>query len=141
MMLLDTNVISETWRPNPDSNVVNWLNSQRSATLFLCTPVVAEIRAGIERLADGRRKQFLSQMSSELLARGYPGRLLDFDLPAALQFGRIIAQRERAGHRLELMDAMIGAIALANGMTLVTRNSSDFEGIGLDLIDPFVSPS
>jgi hypothetical protein len=141
MMLLDTNVVSEMWRPRPDPRVNDWLNAQAAAQLYICTPVLAEIRAGIERLQPGPRRSFLAAMSDKLIGEGYQGRILDFDIAAAMDFGRITAQRVRLGRRLEIMDAMIAAVALANRMTLVTRNLSDFSEIGLDLIDPFVAPS
>ena len=138
-MVLDTNVISEMWRPRPNPRVNEWLNSQPTRQLYLCTPVLAEIRSGMERLPEGTRKTFLREMSDQLTATGYRGRVLDFDVPAAVQFGRITAQREQSGLRLEPMDAMIAAVALANRMVLVTRNVDDFAGIGLTLIDPFTA--
>jgi predicted nucleic acid-binding protein len=141
MMLLDTNVVSEMWRPRPDPRVNTWLNAQVSARLYICTPVLAEIRVGIERLPQGPRKTFLSGMSDRLIADGYRGRVLELDLAAAMEYGRITAHRERLGRRLELMDALIASIALVNRMTLVTRNISDFSDIGLDLIDPFAVAS
>lgn len=141
MMVLDTNVISEMWRPRPNPLVNEWLNSQATKHLYICTPVLAEIRSGMERLPEGLRKTFLREMPDQLTAKGYRGRVLDFDIQAAVQFGRITAQREQSGLRLEPMDAMIAAVALANRMTLVTRNIDDFAGIGLKLIDPFAAPA
>jgi predicted nucleic acid-binding protein len=71
------------------------------------------------------------------LIEGYRGRVLNFDVVAAMQFGRITATRARLGRRLEPMDAMIAAIALGNRMALATRDTGDFLDIGLELIDPF----
>lgn len=137
MILLDTNVVSEMWRPKPDPHVNEWLNAQIAAHLYICTPVLAEIRAGIERLPSGPRKTLLEEMSERLIAEGYRARVLDFDVVAAMEFGHLTAQRARLGRRIEPMDAMIAAVARANRMALATRNIYDFADIGLDLIDPF----
>jgi predicted nucleic acid-binding protein len=140
MILLDTNVVSELWRPIPDPTVMSWVNAQPTATQYLCTPVVAELRFGIERLTEGSRKQRLKEAAERLFA-GYRGRILNFDVAAAEQFARISVRRERMGRRLEPMDAMIAAVALAHRMILVTRDTNDFLDTGLDLIDPFAESS
>lgn len=136
MILLDTNVVSELWRPKPNPAVVGWVDAQPRLTQYLCTPVIAELRFGIERLAEGGRKNRLGAAADHLI-EGFRGRILNFDVAAADQFSRSSAIRERNGRRLELMDAMIAAVALAHQMTLATRNTDDFTGIGLDLINPF----
>ena len=136
MIILDTNVISETWRLNPHPAVMAWLNAQAIESQYICTPVIAELRYGIERLATSSRKQYLSA-AVDRLVEGYRGRVLNFDVAAAMQFGRITAARARIGRRLEPMDAMIAAIALGNRMALTTRDTEDFLDIGLELIDPF----
>jgi predicted nucleic acid-binding protein len=140
-MLLDTNIVSEMWRLRPDPLVSEWLNTQPATNLYICTPVLAEIRAGIERLQLGPRRTFLSGMCEQLMNKGYRGRILELDIAAAMEFGRITALRERLGRRLDPLDAMIAAIALAQRMALVTRNIDDFADIGLDLIDPFSQPA
>lgn len=141
-MLLDTNIVSEIWRDRPHPFVLTWLDDQPEQKLFICTPVIAELRYGIDRLHGSRRKDRLMAAFETLLADGYRGRILVFDIDAATHFGRIRADRDRLGRPVEPIDAMIAAIALANRMPLVTRNSSDFSDIGLDVIDPFsVDPS
>ena len=139
-MLLDTNVISEMWRPRPNPTVAEWLDAQPADRLYICAPVLAEIRFGIERLPDGPRKAFLADRWTDLAIKGYRGRVLDFDLAAAAHYGAITAHREKRGRRLEPIDAMIAAVALAHGMPLVTRDTNDFLDIGLQLIDPFAKP-
>jgi predicted nucleic acid-binding protein len=139
MMLLDTNVVSEIWRDNPNPSVLAWLDAQPEQNLFVCTPVVAELRYGIERLADGSRKKRLISAFEKLCTDGYRGRILSFDLESAICFGHLRADRDRLGRPIDLIDAMIAAIALANRMALVTRNIQDFFEIGLDLIDPFTA--
>lgn len=136
MILLDTNVVSELWRPTPNLAVVSWVDAQPRQTQYLCAPVIAELRFGILRLEEGARKNRLSGAADRLF-QGFRGRVLNFDMTAAEQFARISSVRERHGRRLEPMDAMIAAVALVHRMTLATRNIDDFTGIGLDLIDPF----
>jgi predicted nucleic acid-binding protein len=139
MMLLDTNIVSEIWRDSPDPLVLAWLDSQPEQQLFICTPVVAELRYGVDRLRDGGRKDRLRAAFETLCTSGYRGRILSFDLDSAICFGRLRADRDRIGRPIEPIDAMIAAVALANRMALVTRNVQDFSDIGLDLIDPFTA--
>ncbi len=139
MILLDTNVISEPWLPQPSKSVMDWLNSQAIQDLYICTPVLAELRFGIERLAEGARKARLNSASERLVNEVYRGRILNFDTASALHFGIITAKREQMGRRMEPLDAQIAAIALAHQMTLVTRDTTDFRDIGLELIDPFAT--
>src|ERR1700712_5594512 len=115
-MLLDTNVISEVWRDMPNPLVMAWLDSQREEQLFVCTPVIAELRYGIELLNDGKRKNRLSSAFTALFTEGYRGRILSFEVEAAVNLGCIRGQRDRTGHPVEPIDAMIAGIALANRM-------------------------
>jgi hypothetical protein len=137
LILLDTNVVSELWRPQPSAAVRDWLDAQDDAFLFICTPVLAELHFGAERLPTGRRKELLHALINHVEIFGFRERILAFDIAAASAFGTIAAQRERAGRRMEPLDAMIAAIALANGMHLATRDTNDFADIGLQLINPF----
>lgn len=136
MILLDTNIVSETWRPQPSPVVRAWLDAQAADQLFLCTPVLAELLFGAERLVAGSKKDRLIARIAKLQA-GFEDRILAFDIDAAAAFGRIAAQREQAGRRMEPLDAMIAAIAVAHGMKVATRDTSDFADIGLDVINPF----
>lgn len=140
MILLDTNIISEPWRPRPDPAVRAWLNAQPAQILYLCTPVLAELRYEIERLSESRRKDHLAGIFDRLETEGYRGRILTFDSSAAFEFGRLMANRERQGRRMETMDALIAAIAIAQGATLATCNIDDFTDLGLDLVNPFDAP-
>jgi predicted nucleic acid-binding protein len=137
LILLDTNVVSEPWRQTPSPAVVAWLDSQPADSLYLCTPVIAELRFGAERLAAGSRKDRLLDRIELLENEGFQGRIFAFDLAAATAFGRIGASRERVGRRMEPVDAMIAAIAISHGMKLATRDTNDFADIGLDVINPF----
>jgi predicted nucleic acid-binding protein len=137
MILIDTNVVSEAMRQQPDQGVIAWLNAQSWDSLFLCTPVLAELHYGIERLARSRRKELLTNALDRIESELYQGRILTFDQSAAASYGRLAAERERQGRRMQQMDALIAAIALAHGATVATRDTPDFADLGIELINPF----
>jgi len=137
LIILDSNVVSEVWRPRPSSSVLAWLDAQNRFDLYLCAPVLAELHFGAERLPAGRRRDSLRASINQLEVHAYRERILPFDVQAASAFGRVGAIREQVGKRMEPMDAMIAAIALTHGMKLATCDVGDFEGLGLDLINPF----
>jgi predicted nucleic acid-binding protein len=139
MILVDTNVVSEVMRPRPDRTVAAWLDAQPWESLYLCTPVLAELRYGIERLVVGRRKTFLTEVVDRIENELYRERILSFDPIAAAHYGRLMVKREQQGRRLEQMDALIAAIALTNGASVATRDSRDFADLGLEVINPFES--
>ena len=140
MILLDTNVVSEGWKPKPNSQVVAWLNAQPADSVYVCIPVFAELRFGVELLDPGPRKDRLQAWVDRLETEVYQGQILTLDLLAAHEFGRLAARLQKSGRRMDPMDAMIAAIALAHGMTLATRDTPDFADLGLDLINPFEAP-
>ena len=137
MILLDTNVVSELYRPAPHASVVAWFNAQDNDLLYLCAPVLAELRFGMERLEAGRRKEALGAAIERLESEIYRDRILPFDVTCVAPYGRLVAARQRAGRTTQQMDAFIAAIAVANGAILATRNVEHFEGFGLELINPF----
>ena len=136
MIILDTNVVSETWRPMPNPIVVEWLDSQREDSLYLCTPVLAELRYGIERLAASHRKDRLKR-AIDRLEEEYRDRILPLDTTAAAEFGRLAVNRERIGRSMEPMDCLIAAIAVSHRAALATRDIQDFAGLGLNVMNPF----
>lgn len=137
MIVLDTNVISERLSRVSDPNVTLWLDAQPADELYLCTPVVAEMQFGVARLVPSARKRGLQEAISRLASEVFSGRLLTFDLEAALDYGTICADREALGRPIAPVDAMIAAIARSNSAKLATRNVSDFAETGLDLVNPF----
>jgi hypothetical protein len=137
MILLDTNIISEIFRPQPDTAVIAWLDDQSRSLLYLCTPVLAELRFGLERLAPSQRQNRLRATIDQFENDLYRDRILVFDSAAASEYGRIAAKRQRAGRPIEQMDALIAAIALTHGAAIATRNMKDFAEVGLELINPF----
>ena len=137
MILLDTNVVSEAIRPRPSEIVAFWMNSQPATSLFLCTPVLAELRYGVESLPKGARRDFLQATVDRIRDEGFQSRILSFDAQAAEEYGKLVAMRERVGRPIDTMDAQIAAIASVNGFALATRNVSHFDHLGLELINPF----
>lgn len=135
MILVDTNVWSEAFRPRPDPNVARWA-SDHAAELWLSTVVVGELLSGAHLLPDGKRKQsFLDGYLT--LIDAYADRLASFDLNAAKRYGPVLAFLEQTGRNPTTSDAQIAATALSRGMRLATRNTKDFAGLGIDLIDPW----
>lgn len=140
MILLDTNVLSELYRPLPHVGALQWMNAQPRETLFLCTPVLAEMRFGVELLASGQRKTRFQDAIDHFEDDLYRDRILVFDAAAASEYGRLAARRQAVGRRMGQLDAMIAAIAIVHGARLATRDESDFADLGLDLINPFEAP-
>ena len=137
MIILDTNVISEGFRPLPNAGVRLWLDAQVSADLFLCTPVLAELRYGVERLPIGARRRELDQLISNAEENLFGNRILTLDRDSAYEFGRVVASRLRIGRPILPIDALIAAIAITHRMAIATRDIRDFADLGLDLVNPF----
>ncbi len=137
MILLDTNIVSEIYRPQPHATVIVWIDAQPRASLYLCTPVLAELRFDIELLASSSRKDRLRTTIDRLENELYRDRILVFDAAVASEYGKLAAKRQRAGRPIEQMDGLIAAIALINGAAIATRNTKDFADLGLDVINPF----
>ena len=139
MIILDTNVISEIMKPNPDPTLLGWLEAQDPSQLATTTVCVAEITYGLARLEPGQRRSRLEASFSQLLDRGLAGRIFSFDLSAAAQYGPLVANRQRHGRPIEGFDGLICAIALANQAEIATRNSTDFTNSGVTILNPWSS--
>ena len=137
MIILDTNVISEIMRANPDRAVLGWLRARPLPDLSTTTINLAEVSHGLARLPFGRRRRDLEIKFKSFALRGFANRILDFDANAADVYGDIVVARERAGRRLEGFDGLIAAIARFHGLPIATRNSDDFEGCGIEVINPW----
>ena len=137
MILLDTNVVSAVMASKPSLAVLAWLDAQDTDHLFLSTITIAEIGYGLRILPEGQRRKGLETGFRAFVARGFEHRTLSFDVAAAGHYAEIMALRRSIGRPMSVPDAEIAAIALANGMALGTRNLTDFEACGLDLINPF----
>ena len=137
MIILDTNVISELMRANPEPVVVDWFRVRSLLEMATTTINLAEIRRGLARLPFGRRRRDLEVTFNSLAARGFANRVLDFDASAADAYGDLAVERERAGRPMEGLDGLIAAIAKSRGLPIATRNVDDFAECGIDLINPW----
>ncbi len=137
MTILDTNVVSEIMKPEPSSRVVAWTSRQMRDELFTTSITAAEILYGIELLPRGKRRDQLLHQAEGTFHEDLGGRVLSFDERAAREYASIAAERRRRGRPISFSDAQIAAIARANHATLATRNTDDFEGCGLRLINPW----
>ena len=133
--MLDTNVLSELVKPHPDPQVVSWIRHS-AAALAIPTIAVAEMAFGIEKLAEGKRREALLAGVHRLVTE-FADRLFDFNVKAAWAYGRILATARKAGRPMSMPDAAIAAIAAANDCALATRNVEDFTAAGLQLINPW----
>lgn len=138
MILVDTNVWSETMRPAPHPRVVAWLRERRHE-VGISTITIGELQTGLALLPDGRRKEFLTVHVEGLIARARE-RSYSYDERAARALPTIMAARKRIGREVSKpVDAMIAAVAASRGMAVATRNTSDFAGMGVELINPWDS--
>ncbi len=138
MIILDTNVISEAMSPSPNAKLLRWLSNQTTSLLFTTTISLAEILYGIELLPPGKRRSGLLVTAENTFPKLFAARILAFDEAAARAFAPIAAHRRSRGRPITIFDAQIAAIASAHGAALATRNTSDFEGCGVRLINPWV---
>jgi len=136
MILLDTNVISELSKPQPNANVLRWLDVNEREGTWTSAITVAELRTGLADLPDGQRKVALVQLINELLQR-FGRSPVAFDALAAEDYAVIVTARKKRGRPIGILDAQIAAIAVGHALTLATMNTTDFEEIdGLKVVDP-----
>lgn len=139
MIILDTNVVSEPLKPSPNLVVVDWLNAQAPATLFITSINLAELLAGIETMPQGRRRDALAQALSIQVNALFENRVLHFDTRAAQSFGACLAGAQSQGNTVGFADCAIAAIAKTQGLMVATRNVRDFHGTGVEVINPWAA--
>lgn len=132
--LIDTNVLSELRRREPDPGVVDWFAQRPATTLYLSVLSLGELRKGIDRLPEGERRLKLLDWLEADLPTFFSGRILPVDAAVADRWGRLLAQ---AGRPVPAIDSLLAATALAHGLKLVTRNLRDFDFPGLEVINPW----
>lgn len=137
MILLDTNVISEPLRRAPDKRVVEWIDAQPLETLYLSAITVAELRAGVALLPDGRRKEDLRESLEKQVLPLFIGRVLPFDLGATQAYADLTASARAKGVAIAAADGFIAAIAIAHGLMVATRDTAPFEAAAISIIDPW----
>jgi hypothetical protein len=139
MIVVDTNVLSEAMRPadGRSPRVFAWWREQPIGTLFTTTITLAEILAGIGILPDGKRRAQKQEAAERIFSTVFPQKILPFDEAAARVYAGMITVRRKLGRTTDPFDIQIAAIAKARGMAVATRNVTDFEEIGIELIDPW----
>jgi predicted nucleic acid-binding protein len=135
--LLDTTVVSEWTKPRPDPGVVAWLAEADEDRIFISVITVAELRHGVERLPAGARRDRLDAWLIEQIPLRFEDRLLAIDAETANGWGRVMACGQAGGRPVGAMDAFIAATAERHDLALVTRNVSDFNALGLRLVNPW----
>lgn len=138
-LVLDTNVLSEVTRPAPDPRVMHWLDRLDEDRSFISVVSIAEIRRGVALMDEGRKREALAEWLAEDLPQRFERRVLPVDEPVALAWGDLMGMAKRRGRGLSSMDGLIAATAIAQELTLATRNMKDFEGFGIDLFDPWTA--
>jgi predicted nucleic acid-binding protein len=135
--LLDTNIPSEMTKPSPQKSVVQWLEEAVDDQLYFSVVSLGEILKGIATLPESKRRSQLQQWLTETLRPWFQGRILPVDERIAERWGWIAGESKLKGKPLKVEDGLIAATALEHGLTLVTRNVKDFEGLGVTIFDPW----
>ncbi|HEX9455953.1 MAG TPA: type II toxin-antitoxin system VapC family toxin [Candidatus Binatia bacterium] len=135
--LLDTCVISELVKNSPRRQVVEWVDSQDEATLFLSAITIGELEKGIAKLPASVRKTKLATWVRRELAGRFSGRLMPIDVRVASRWGTISGESERRGAPLPVIDALLAATALVYDLQVVTRNVGDFKRAGVECLNPW----
>ncbi|HQT90375.1 MAG TPA: type II toxin-antitoxin system VapC family toxin [Acidiphilium sp.] len=137
MLLLDTNILSEMMRPEPDRKVVDWIVRQPSVELHTAAVCQAEVLAGLAIMPSGRRRTDLEEAARAMFTNEFGGHILPFDTDAASVYADVFAVRRKIGRPCGTVDLMLAAIARVRGARVVTRNVSDFDGLGVAVVNPW----
>ncbi len=137
MIILDTNVLSELMRDDPNAKVLAWLDLQPSASIWITTVTLMESRFGLFRMPAGKRRDHRLKELELILAEDIERRFAPFDEAAALSTALLLAERQLKGRPIEYRDAMIAGIAISTKATLATRNVAHFSDLGTNLVNPW----
>jgi toxin FitB len=137
MIILDTSVVSEVFKPAPDTAVGNWLGSRPQGLYFLTAITKAELLFGLACMPNGKRKRDLADVMWKFFEERVPNPILTFDGNDAEQYADILAVRQRMGRRMGELDAQIAAIARSRNYAVATRDIQGFEECGIELINPW----
>ncbi len=135
--LLDTCILSEFTRRQPEEKVIRWMESIDEEKLFISVITIGEIQHGIERLPESHRKTELLVWMNNGLAKRFEQRVIPLDMSAMLMWGSLAARMERTGQPMAVMDSFIVATALKNNLIIATRNVTDFIPCGVQVINPW----
>ncbi len=139
MIVIDTNVLSEALRPEPEPVVLDWIANQPRASLFTTTVTRGEILYGIRLLSEGKRRRGLWDAAMHIFDEDFADHVLSFDGESADAYAEIAASRSMAGRPISQFDAMIAAMARSRGASLATRNVQDFADCGVDVVNPWTA--
>ena len=137
MILLDTNVLSEPLRQQPEPRVIEWIDAQALETLYLSAITVAELRSGVALLPAGKRRDGLRENLEKRVLPLFAGRVLPFDLACTSAYAKLLAKARKAGRALAMADACIAAIAQTHGLAIATRDTAPFTLAGVSVINPW----
>lgn len=138
MIVLDTNIVSEAMKPDPNTRVQAWLDEQAAETLYLSSVTIAELLFGIGALPAGRRKDRLTETLDGLLDL-FDGRILPFDTAAARHYAELAVKARNAGKGFPTPDGYIAAIAVSRRFAVATRDTSAFDAAGVAVINPWTA--
>jgi len=140
MIILDTNVLSETFKLHPDKNVIDWLDAQNPTDLYITAITLAEMEYGMLCLPEGRRRTALHDAIRGIHNIEFQGRILPFDELSSSHFGKGMAHARSLGKAVSQSDGMIAAIALSSGnCPVATRDVSPFLAMKVQVVNPWVS--
>lgn len=134
---MDTCVISELIRAEPSPKVMEWIDGQKEQNLHLSVITLGEIEKGIAKLAEGRKKMQLQAWLADELMERFNGRIFGITTEVARCWGKMLGESEKTGRSLPVVDGLIAATAITNGLIVVTRNTTDMNGSGATLLDPW----
>jgi toxin FitB len=136
--LIDTCCISELVKKKPNPNVVKWFADQDELSMYLSVISFGELRKGIEKFPDSKKKKELNRWVKEDLNQRFKNRVLNITLVEVNKWGEILAAEEKDGRQLPAIDSLIAATAHVYDLSVVTRNTKDMEGSGVEVINPWV---
>ena len=137
MFVLDTNILSAMMAPNPAPEVAAFVSGQPAELLFTASICQAEVLSGIAIMPEGRRRLDLEAAARAMFLEDFEGRVLPFDMEAAIAYADIFAARRRAGRPAATVDLMIAAVAYCRNASVVTRDTAGFEACGVAIVNPW----
>ena len=136
--LIDTCCISELVKKKPNPNVLKWFAGQDEFSMYLSVITFGELRKGIEKLPESKKKKELNQWVKEDLNHRFKNRVININMEEVNRWGKILATAEKNGKALPAIDSLIAATAQVHGLSVVTRNTQDMEGSGVEVINPWI---
>jgi hypothetical protein len=137
--LLDTCVLSELIKKEPQASVVKWVSGVKEPSCFISVLTFGEIQRGISKLFESRKKQELQNWLNRDLQQRFEGRILELTVEILIEWGHMLGNLEKEGVKLPVIDSLIAASAVTNDLTVVTRNVRDIERFGAAVFNPWQS--